>query len=68
MKKNLLYASQLTTTCNYMLFGPNDVKVFKNFYTSSKCVAQGHRLESIYVIFVEIAYVNKMKKNQNVDL
>ncbi|XP_015163582.1 uncharacterized protein [Solanum tuberosum] len=35
MKKNLLYVSQLTNSGNYVLFGPNDVKVYQNLKVTS---------------------------------
>ena len=33
MKKNLLSVSQLASTGHYMLFGPDNVKIFKEFET-----------------------------------
>nr|KAJ0210601.1 hypothetical protein LSAT_V11C400160610 [Lactuca sativa] len=68
MKKNLLSVSQLTSAGHYVLFGPNDVKVYKEFETPSYPIAKGRRSESIYVMSAETAYVDKTKKNQNVDL
>lgn len=68
MKKNLLSVSQLTIAGHYVLFGPDDVKVYKKFETSSHPIAQGFRSDSIYVMSVETTFVDKTKKNQNVDL
>ena len=36
MKKNLLSVSQLTSSGNYVLFGPQDVKVYKDIKISKK--------------------------------
>lgn len=61
MKKNLLSVSQLTSTGHYVLFGPDDVKVFTQFQTHSKPVAQGRRLESIYVMSAETALTKQRR-------
>lgn len=50
------------------MFGPNDIKIYKQFETSSKAIIQGHRSDSIYVLSAESTYFKKNKMNQNVDL
>lgn len=64
MKKNLLFVTQLASAGHYVVFGPNDVKVYDKFETKSIPVLNGHRSESIYVMSAETAYVEKTKKNQ----
>jgi len=68
MKKNLLSVSQLTDSGNYVLFGPNDVKVYQNLKVTSTPIMEGRRLESIYVMSAETAYVEKVRSNKTVDL
>nr|KAJ0210032.1 hypothetical protein LSAT_V11C400212760 [Lactuca sativa] len=53
---------------HYVVFGPNDVKIYKDFQTPSKVVLQSRRNDYIYVLSAESAYVEKTKTNQNVDL
>lgn len=62
MKKNLLSVSQLASSGHYVLFGPNDVKIFKEFETRSKPILKGRRADSIFVMSAETAYVEKTKK------
>lgn len=68
MKKNLLSVSQLTASGNYVVFGPEDVKVYQNLNASDTPILEGRRLESIYVMSAESAYVDKTRKNETVDL
>ncbi|KAH0703207.1 hypothetical protein KY285_017485 [Solanum tuberosum] len=68
MKKNLLFVSQLIDSGNYVLFGPNDVKVYRNLKVTSTPIMEGKRLESIYVMSAETTYVEKMRSNKTVDL
>ncbi|KAI3513963.1 hypothetical protein L1887_12232 [Cichorium endivia] len=68
MKKNLLSVSQLASAGHYVLFGPEDVKVFTEFESPSQPILKGCRADSIYVMSAETAYVEKTKRNQNVDL
>ena len=41
MKKNLLSISQLATSRNYIVFGPNDVKVYKNLKLNRTLIMKG---------------------------
>ncbi|KAF2307740.1 hypothetical protein GH714_031358 [Hevea brasiliensis] len=68
MKKNLLSVSQLASSRNYVVFGPDDVKVFRSFSLHGKPIMEGQNLESIYVIITESAYTDKTKKNETTDL
>ena len=68
MKKNLLSVSQLTASGNYVVFGPEDVKVYRSLRPSGTPIMEGRRLESIYVMSAESAYVDKTRKNETADL
>ncbi|KAI3448734.1 hypothetical protein Pfo_005399, partial [Paulownia fortunei] len=50
MKKNLLSVAQLTSSGHYVLFGPQDVKVYHNLKISETPTMEGRRLESVYVM------------------
>ena len=41
IKRNLLSVSQLTTSGNYVLFGPEDVKVYKDVKIIEKLTIEG---------------------------
>ena len=68
MKKNLLSISQLTSSGNYVIFGPKDIKVYQSLKPISPPLMEGKRLESVYVMLAQEAYVNKTRKNETVDL
>ncbi|KAJ0017529.1 hypothetical protein Pint_09529 [Pistacia integerrima] len=68
MKKNLLSMAQLASSGHYVLFGQQDVKVFQDLKISEKPTMEGRRLESVYVMSAESAYVDKTKRNETVDL
>ena len=51
-----------------MLFGPKDVKVYQNLKPSGQPLMEGRRLESIYVMSAQEAYVDKTRKNETMDL
>jgi hypothetical protein len=68
MKKNLLSVSQLTSSGNYVLFGPQDVKVYRDLKISETPTMEGRRVESVYVLSAESAYVDKTRKNETADL
>ncbi|KAJ0098856.1 hypothetical protein Patl1_21563 [Pistacia atlantica] len=68
MKINFLYVAQLTSLGHYVLFGSQDVKVFRNLKISKKPTMEGRRLESVYVMSAESAYVDKTRRNETVDL
>ena len=68
IKRNLLSVSQLTTSGNYVLFGPEDVKVYKVVKIIGKLTIEGRRVESVYVLSAESAYVDNTRKNETIDL
>lgn len=59
MKKNLLSVSYLVDLGNYILFGPDDIKIYRKLQISGSPTMEGKRIKSIYVMFVEIALVGK---------
>lgn len=67
VKKNLISVPQLTSDGNYVLFGPNDVKIFKHFETKSIPILQGHKTETVYVLSAESAYLDRVKGSQCAD-
>lgn len=68
MKKNLLSLAQLTTSGNFVLFGPEDVRVYNDLRIAEEPLMKGKKLESIYVMSVETSYVDKTRKNETADL
>ena len=68
MKKNLLSMAQLTTSGHHVVFGPHDVKIYQDLKISGTPMMKGRRLESVYVMSAESAYVDKTRKNETTDL
>lgn len=68
MKKNLLSVSQLTKSGNYVVFGPDDVKVYRHLEPCDPPILEGRKLESVYVMSAQTAYVDKTRKNETPDL
>jgi len=68
MKKNLLSVSQLTSAGHYVLFGPQDVRVYHNLEVTEEPLMKGQRRESVYVMSAETAYIDKTRKNETPDL
>ncbi|KAL0415705.1 UNVERIFIED_CONTAM: Retrovirus-related Pol polyprotein from transposon RE2 [Sesamum latifolium] len=68
MKKNLLSVAQLTSSGHIILFGPQDVKVYQNVEILGEPVMMGRRMESVYVMSAETAYVDKARRNETADL
>jgi len=54
--------AQLTSSGHYVLFGPQDVKVYRDLKI------KGQKLESVYVMSSETAYVDKTRRNEMTDL
>lgn len=52
----------------YVVFGPNDVKVFQDLNISENPTMQGKKLELVYVMSVESAYLDKTRRNGTSDL
>ncbi|GJW10884.1 putative RNA-directed DNA polymerase [Tanacetum coccineum] len=67
-EENLLSVPQLTAEEKYVLFGPEEVYVFKELQTLSVPILKGHKNESVYVLSAEHAFVEKTKDTQNADL
>ncbi|RVW23784.1 hypothetical protein CK203_097571 [Vitis vinifera] len=53
---------------HFVLFGPQDMKVYRDLEIMEESVIKGRRLESVYVMFAETAYVDKTRKNETADL
>ncbi|KAH7856278.1 hypothetical protein Vadar_034803 [Vaccinium darrowii] len=68
MKKNLLSVTQLMSSGNYVVFGPEDVKVYQSLKLVDTPITEGQSLESIYVMSAESAYIHKTRKNETIDL
>ncbi|KAJ0434593.1 putative RNA-directed DNA polymerase [Helianthus annuus] len=68
MKKNLFSVPQVTSTGKYVVFGPDDVRIYEKFETPSVPVLQGKQNDTVYVLSAESAYVDKTKQNQTADL
>ncbi|KAM1906652.1 hypothetical protein ACFX14_026396 [Malus domestica] len=68
MKKKLLSMAQLTSSGHYVLFGPREVKVYRDLKISEIPTMEGRRLESVYVMSAESAYVDRTRKNETSDL
>uniref|UniRef100_A0A2N9EBN9 Retrovirus-related Pol polyprotein from transposon TNT 1-94-like beta-barrel domain-containing protein n=1 Tax=Fagus sylvatica TaxID=28930 RepID=A0A2N9EBN9_FAGSY len=51
---------------HYVLFGPQDVKVYRDLKISETPIMEGQRLESVYGMSAESAYVDKTRKNETV--
>ena len=68
IKKNFLSVSELTISGSYVLFGPEDVKVYQDVKIIGKSTIEGRRVESVYVLSAESAYVDKTRKNEMTDL
>ena len=60
--------SQLTTSGNYILFGLEDVKAYEDVKIIRKLTIEGRRVDSVYVLSAESAYVDKTQKNETTDL
>ncbi|KAL3516967.1 hypothetical protein ACH5RR_023869 [Cinchona calisaya] len=58
MKKNLLSVSQLIVFGNFVLFGPDKVKVYQNKKITGTPIMQGKRMETVYVMSAQEAYVD----------
>ena len=68
MKKNLLSVSYLTNYGNYIVFGPKDVKVCQQVKIVDTPIMEGQKVDSMYVLLAEDAYVEKTRSNETTDL
>ena len=68
VKKNLLSITQLADEGNWLLFGPKDVKVYKELIVIGTPTMEAKRMDSVYVMPVESTYMDKTRKNETADL
>ncbi|KAL3524672.1 hypothetical protein ACH5RR_013044 [Cinchona calisaya] len=68
LKENLLSISQLIAFDNFVLFKPDEVKVYQNEKIIGTPVMQGKRLETVHVTSAQEAYIDKVRKNETSDL
>ncbi|CAN1849719.1 Retrovirus-related Pol polyprotein from transposon TNT 1-94 [Linum perenne] len=68
IKKNLISITQLTEPGNYVLFSPNDVKVYKELKVIGTPFMEGVKREAMYVMSMESAYVDRARRNETADL
>lgn len=68
MKKNFISVLQITSSGNYVVFGPQDVKVYKRFKPICAPLLEGRKLESVYVMTAQTTYVDKTHKNETTNL
>jgi len=50
------------------MFGPQHVRVYHNLKIAKEPLMKGQRLESVYAMSTETAYVDKTRKNETTDL
>lgn len=62
--KNVFSVAQIRTSSHDVLFGPHDAKVYRNIEFKEELVVEGRRVKSVYVIYAETAYVDKIRKNK----
>ncbi|KAL3514113.1 hypothetical protein ACH5RR_026830 [Cinchona calisaya] len=67
MKKNLLSVSQLIASGNFVLFGPDEVRVCQNKKITGTPIMQEKRMETVYVMSAQEAFVDKARKNETAD-
>ncbi|KAF2302499.1 hypothetical protein GH714_036580 [Hevea brasiliensis] len=53
---------------NFMVFKPHDVKVYRSLKATSELIMEGKWFELVYLMTAQIAYVDKTRKNETVDL
>ncbi|KAL3511366.1 hypothetical protein ACH5RR_030767 [Cinchona calisaya] len=68
MKKNLLSVSQLTASDNFVLFRPDEVKVYQNEKITGTPIMHKKRIETVYVMSAQETYVDKARKNETTDI
>lgn len=68
LKKNLLSVPQLTAEGKYVLFGPQEVAIFRRLKVIGTPIMEGKKRDSLFVLSAESAYVDKTRKNETADL
>ncbi|KAG5629427.1 hypothetical protein H5410_001144, partial [Solanum commersonii] len=61
MRKNLLSVSQLTISRNYILFCPDEVRIYQDLKNLENPIMKGRRLEFVYVMSIVSAYKPMVK-------
>ena len=67
VKKNLLLVTQLADEGYWLLFGPKDVKVYKEVIVIGTPTMEAKRMDSVYVMSAESYYMDKTRKNETTD-
>lgn len=62
MKKNLFSVAQPTFFGRYVLFGVEDDKVYGELNITKTPMMEGRKLDSVFVLPTEAAYVDKARK------
>ena len=68
MKKNILSVAQLTSLGHYVLFGPQDVRIYQELEVEEESVIKGQRICSVYIMLAETLVIDKKRKNEMLDL
>lgn len=69
MKKNLFSVANVVHTGHYVLFGPNDVKIFRNVENlKADVVHTGKRVKDTFVLSASSSYIDKVSCNENASL
>ena len=69
MKKNLFSVANVVDSGNYVLFGPNEVKFFRNVSkVEGDVVHTGKRVKDLFILSASTSYVDKMSTNDNASL
>lgn len=55
-KKNLLSVPQLTAASNYLIFGPNDIKVYRDVKKIGMPILEGEKQDFVYMMPVGTTY------------
>ncbi|KAJ4980253.1 hypothetical protein NE237_031090 [Protea cynaroides] len=64
MKKNLISVSQLPKSGGYVVFGPDDVKVYETVHIIGNPYMHGRRCDSVYVMTAQEAYLKVMMQKK----
>ncbi|KAL3534587.1 hypothetical protein ACH5RR_003048 [Cinchona calisaya] len=68
LKKNLLSVLQMARSGNFVVFGLDDVKVYRKITVIGDPIMEGRQVESVYVMSAQEAYIDKTRKNEMADL
>ena len=68
MNKNPLLILELTDSGNFVVFGSKDVKVCQQVKIVDTPIMEGQKVDSMYVLLAEDAYVEKTRSNETTNL